>query len=96
MVRIETSGSLWVFDEELLRYQRMPKEERPREREEWSDERAGSLQDFVWHDYVRWFITDTSGVAESEEHGLLVIPPGTLMIVKPDGRMAKAPGARVL
>jgi hypothetical protein len=49
ILRVESFGSVWEIDLSLNRYRRYPREERPREREEWSDERAGALQDFVWH-----------------------------------------------
>lgn len=53
-VRVETVGSVWWFDETTHEYLRLPREEKPREKPEWSDERAGPLQDAVWHPYVRW------------------------------------------
>jgi len=56
MIRVESQGSFWMFDEGAMRYCRMPKEEKPRDYEHWSDERAGDLQDFIWHDYLSWRI----------------------------------------
>lgn len=56
MLRIESLGSIWEIDEEMLRYRRWPKQEAPREKPEWSDDRAGKLQDFVWHSYVSYWI----------------------------------------
>lgn len=50
----ETLGSYWLFNENEKKYCRMPKGEQPREFPEWGDERAGPLQDFVWHEYVKW------------------------------------------
>ena len=44
------------IDDDLLRYRRLPKHEMGRERPEWSDERAGILQDAVWHTFERWEI----------------------------------------
>lgn len=52
--RIETMGSIFEIDEDDLRYRRFPKHEGPREKPEWSDERAGALQDAVWHPYIEW------------------------------------------
>lgn len=54
MKRIETVGSIFEIDEDLMRYRRWPKQEAPRDNPEWSDSRAGALQDFVWHSYERW------------------------------------------
>jgi hypothetical protein len=51
-------GSLWDFDTLLGCYRRMPKVERPRERPEWGDERAGECQDFVWHGLRDWWMCD--------------------------------------
>ncbi len=60
-MRIESFGSIWEIDEEDHRYRRWPKQEAPREHAEWSDERAGALQDFVWHHYDTWFIDAIDG-----------------------------------
>ena len=49
-------GSLWWIDDDLDEYMRLPKHEGPRERAEWSDERAGSLEDGVWHPMTDWRI----------------------------------------
>lgn len=51
VTRIVSLGSYWWFDETNHEYLRLPKSERPRERPEWSDGRAGALQDAVWHPY---------------------------------------------
>ena len=57
---VETQGSIWHIDEDLNRYRRFPKEEKPREKPEWSDEQAGPLQDAVWHDFTgTWWLTHT-------------------------------------
>jgi hypothetical protein len=56
--RIETLGSVWFFDEDLKRYQRFPKGEKPREKPEWGNADAGVLQDGVWHDYERYDVDD--------------------------------------
>jgi hypothetical protein len=62
MVRVETVGSVWLIDETEGRYCRFPLEEKPRERAEWGDERAGDLQDLVWHDFAgQWRIDDYTG-----------------------------------
>lgn len=55
-IKVETKGSFFWLDEAAGEYLRLPKEERPRERPEWSDERAGALQDAVWHPMVGWRI----------------------------------------
>lgn len=57
ITRIESKGSVWMIDNDLRRYCRFPKHEGPRERPEWSDERAGVLQDAIWHDFEGdWWI----------------------------------------
>ncbi len=53
-VKIESEGSYWWIDERSKEYMRLPKEEKPRERPEWGDERAGALQDAIWHPYEEW------------------------------------------
>lgn len=53
---VESKGSMWYLDDTLGRFLRLPKHEAPREKAEWSDARAGILQDAVWHDMVRWEI----------------------------------------
>lgn len=55
-VKVETLGSFFWLDESAMAYARLPKHEAPRERPEWSDERAGVLQDAVWHPMVAWRI----------------------------------------
>lgn len=55
-VKVETRGSLFWLDDEAGEYLRLPKHEKPRERPEWSDERAGPLQDAVWHPMNAWRI----------------------------------------
>lgn len=78
-IKIETNGSLWWFDETAHQYMRLPKNELPRERAEWSDERAGVLQDAVWHPYIDyWVVTDRAFV-------------NGLFIGHPDGRTSYAP-----
>jgi len=54
--KVETRGSLWWFDDTAHEYLRLPRVEQPRERPEWSDERAGVLQDAVWHPMLGWRI----------------------------------------
>ena len=62
ILRVESLGSVWEIDLSLMRYRRYPKEERPREFPEWSDERAGALQDFVWHPMsAKPFVKDVRG-----------------------------------
>lgn len=55
-VKVETLGSFVWLDEAAGQYLRTPKEEAPREKAEWSDERAGRLQDGVWHEMITWSI----------------------------------------
>ena len=57
-VKVESRGSLWWFDDMAGEYLRLPKTEKPRERSEWSDGRAGILQDGVWLPMVRWWIDE--------------------------------------
>lgn len=54
IIRIESEGSFWFIDEVLMRYQRMPKYEAPRENPEWGGPEAGVLQDAVWLPYHSW------------------------------------------
>ena len=55
-LRVVTRGSVVWIDDAGLRYHRLPLEEQPRERAEWSDERAGPLQDAVWHPMSSWHL----------------------------------------
>lgn len=48
-IRVISLGSVWEIDPELMRYRRYPKVEKPRDNPAWADQRAGALQDFVWH-----------------------------------------------
>lgn len=56
MRRVESMGSIWLFDEDRMVYFRFPKTEAPRDRPEWGDVDAGVLQDAVPHPYVAWRI----------------------------------------
>lgn len=56
MTRVETAGSIWLFDGQT-RYLRMPREERPRGNG-WGGPHAGPLQDLIWHDCLSWAIED--------------------------------------
>lgn len=62
MIRVETKGSYWDIDEDRRLYRRWNKVEDVRRddwgeaRPEWSDQRAGALEDGVWHPYARWEI----------------------------------------
>lgn len=57
MIRVETTGSWWVFTDEL--YLRLPKQEGPRidwdgiPRPEWG-QTPGPALDGVWHKLVSW------------------------------------------
>jgi len=53
-VIITTLGSFWEIDEENARYRRAPRGVGKREDPAWGDERAGALQDEVWHPYTSW------------------------------------------
>lgn len=57
MIRVESVGSIWLFDEDLKRYMRMPKTEAPRERKPYYDQHE-SLDDLVWHEYARYLVRD--------------------------------------
>ena len=61
MTRIETTGSIWLIDDDRHVYYRFPREERPRERPEWGGPDAGALQDAVPHDFVEWWIDPPTG-----------------------------------
>lgn len=78
-VKIESIGSFWWFDEATHEYMRLPKNEMPRERPDWSDERAGVLQDAVWHPYVSYSI------------GPVSLHMSGLFIEQPDGQVSFAP-----
>jgi hypothetical protein len=63
IIRVETLGSWWLIDEVNLRYCRFPKTEGGRERPEWGDERAGMLQDAIWHEFTgRWHHSAATGL----------------------------------
>lgn len=49
---------MFEIDDEAKKYRRFPNREAPRERPEWSDHRAGMLQDFIWHPFDRWTVDD--------------------------------------
>jgi hypothetical protein len=57
VTRVVSAGSVWFFDERTHEYLRMPRREGPRENPEWGDERAGPLQDLVWHPFDSWEVT---------------------------------------
>lgn len=61
------ADSTWAFVECGHRYQRRPIT--PRERPEWGDEHAGPCEDYRWHRYVRWWVTE-------DELRLIVLPFG--------------------
>lgn len=101
-VRIESAGSLWWIDENAKEYLRTPKVEAPRDPPEWGDERAGALQDLVWHPYDSWALIATVGL---EDYLVLdavgewpdeLSGPGRLHIFHDDTRCVVAPDAVVL
>ncbi|MGH1490555.1 MAG: hypothetical protein ACRBK7_14390 [Acidimicrobiales bacterium] len=51
---VATKGSNVWLDGTAGEYPRLPLGEAPRERPEWSDDRAGVLQDAVWHPMTGW------------------------------------------
>lgn len=57
-VRVVSDGSVWIIDDDLSRYCRMPKREGPRapgpNGEDWGGPDAGELEDLKWHPMVRW------------------------------------------
>ena len=76
MKRVVTKGSVFLIDDALGRYMRVPKEERPRENG-WGDDTQGPLQDNVWHqiDPEGWGI---------QPNGRLVIHVAGTFISAPD------------
>lgn len=68
MNRVETKGSVWMLDDDQLRYARMPKHEGPRlspPGADWGGSGACALQDLVWHPMVRWEIQQKPVMAVS-------------------------------
>lgn len=78
-LKIETNGSFWFFDEVNRKYLRMPKQEGPRERPEWGDERAGRLQDLYWHDYDRWEVINGKLIIHFEDDDRVVFAPNPVI-----------------
>ena len=76
-MRVTTKGSIFEIDEALQRYRRFPREERPREHPEWGSDKAGALQDFVWHDIdpEGWYINELSGRLIIHTRGTFVSAP---------------------
>lgn len=104
-IKVETKGSFFWIDEAACEYLRLPKEERPRERAEWSDERAGALQDGVWHPMAGWRIGPhpeverLAGVAADILGWPIrkdIFPADGLMIDTPNGKTTWAPDAVVV
>ena len=56
--RIECLDSIWLFDTAIGCYLRTPLTEEPRAQPETGDERAGPCQDWVWHPFDDWWITE--------------------------------------
>lgn len=86
-VRIETGGSIFEIDEDMDRYRRFPKNEGPREKPEWSDERAGALQDAVWHPFVKWGYRSgrlVIQVEEADENGMAAVVTAPLPLSNPN------------
>lgn len=100
MKRIETDGSVWLIDEGAMRYCRFPKTEAGRELPEWGDERAGVLQDAVWHDMSRWLMTEESTflIQMGDDMNDLwpFTEPARLIIHGADGRRLSAPNPVVM
>jgi hypothetical protein len=82
MIRIATRGSIFLIDEGLNRYQRMPKEEKPREKPEWGSSVAGPLQDFVWHDM--------------DPEGWYIVPQSNRLYIHTAGSFISAPDPKIL
>lgn len=53
---VVTKGSNVWLDDTAHEYLRLPRTEHPREQADWSDDRAGVLQDAVWHPMIDWRI----------------------------------------
>ena len=98
---VETNGSVWWLDDGDMTYMRLPKSEMPRERAEWSDERAGVLQDAVWHPMTGWRIRPHPAHAVGSPECLLHCPncPGLrIHYVDADGeeQTTWAPNAHIV
>lgn len=90
MIRVETKGSMWIIDDDLGRYMRMPKEEQPRP-DHWSQ---GALEDLTWHDMKSWrLVHDLTGVASGWRFSPNGIP--WLRIERTRGEPVWAPNAEV-
>lgn len=89
-VRVESKGSIWLLDDDLGRYARMPKTEGPRQSPpgaDWGGRTAGPLEDLCWHPMVRWQIL-SPGPNPWTMQPTLIIDVGD-----PDGRKVIAPDA---
>lgn len=96
-IKVESKGSYWWFDELNHKYMRLPKQEAPREKKEWGNEKAGVLQDAIWHDYESWGFTpmlSSRDLLVYESVGELPEPTEfDLKIVVPSGEVITAPYA---
>jgi hypothetical protein len=82
MIRVESRGSIWLIDQDLGRYMRLPKHEIPRD-PEWS---LGWLSDLEWHPFESWWITTESFGAKDDNGTLFLYAPPTLVIRPSDSR----------
>jgi hypothetical protein len=96
LTRVQSRGSLWVLDEDLLRYCRFPLNEAPRERPEWGSADAGALQDAVWHPYVSWRLSDHPVSIGGRYHAPDAMPLLVIDLGDDDGNRVAAPNARLL
>ena len=76
---VVTKGSHVWLDDAAGEYLRLPKTEGPRERAEWSDERAGPLQDAVWHPMVAWRIGPHPAAAQRPQDRRFPRPDGLMI-----------------
>lgn len=97
--RVETLGSVWLLDEIDMVYMRLPKGEGPRKSPEgadWTGPGAGVMQDYVWHPFTEWWITDGVWVGQHADGTPIgIADQPVLRILTPDGGL-RAPCAREL
>lgn len=98
-IHVVTKGSNVWLDDEAGEYLRLPLTERGRRNAEWSDERAGALQDAVWHAMTSWQVAPfpthrvQAGVCALRYCSMC---PGLIITYPPDGEHAWFPGAQVV
>lgn len=73
VIRIESSGSFWMIDEDRMVYMRMPKTEGPRDKMLF--EGSPWLDDLVWHPFTSWNFTPRW---DGDGQNLRIMPPGAI------------------